>query len=67
MKSQVGSIANVLMESGNSGRCEYFSIVKTNSIFQRGSIQKLKINKLNHDSLQGVSIENHQKEIYELV
>tara|TARA_X000000368_G_scaffold410846_1_gene394879 strand:- start:912 stop:2198 length:1287 start_codon:yes stop_codon:yes gene_type:complete len=67
MKSQVGSIANVLMESGNSGRCEYFSTVKTNSIFQRGTIQKLKINKMNHDSLQGVSIENHQKEIYELV
>ena len=67
MKSQVGSIANVLMESNNSGRCEYFSTVKTNSVFKKGTIQKLKINKINDDSLQGVPIENQQKEFYELV
>ena len=66
MKKQIGSYANVLMESNNSGHCEYFSNVKTKTKFPKGSIQKLKIKRINDTFLEGVQTEN-KKDRYELV
>ena len=66
MKEQIGSYANVLMESNNSGHCEYFSNVKTKTKFPKGSIQKLKIKRINDTFLEGVQTEN-KKDRYELV
>ncbi len=66
MKKQIGSYANVLMESSTSGHCEYFSNVKTKTKFPKGSIQKLKINRIKDTFLEGVLIEN-KKDRYELV
>ena len=67
MKSQVGSFANVLMESNNSGHCEYFSNVKLNEHFPKGSIQRVKIIKSNGNFLEGAISNNIKKENYELV
>jgi len=66
MKKQIGSYANVLMESSTSGHCEYFSNVKTKTKFPKGSIQKLKINRIKDTFLEGVLTEN-KKDRYELV
>jgi tRNA A37 methylthiotransferase MiaB len=66
MKKQIGSYANVLMESSTSGHCEYFSNVKTKTKFPKGSIQKLKINGIKDTFLEGVLTEN-KKDRYELV
>ena len=67
MKNQIGSFSNVLMESHNSGHCEYFSNVKLNGRFPKGSIQRVKIIKSNRSFLEGVSLKNIKKENYELV
>ena len=66
MKKQIGSYANVLMESSTSGHCEHFSNVKTKTKFPKGSIQKLKINRIKDTFLEGVLTE-HKKDRYELV
>ena len=67
MKNQIGSFSNVLMESNNSGHCEYFSNVKLNERFPKGSIQRVKIIKSNRNFLEGASSKNIKKENYELV
>ncbi len=67
MKNQIGSFSNVLMESHNSGHCEYFSNVKLNESFPKGSIQRVKIIKSNRNFLEGVSLKGIKKENYELV
>ena len=52
-KNQIGSFANVLMESENQGHCEHFSNVKSNVKLSKGSIHKLKITKIDNDYLVG--------------
>ena len=52
-KNQIGSFANVLMESENQGHCEHFSDVKSNVKLSKGSIHKLKITKIDNDYLVG--------------
>jgi uncharacterized protein YggU (UPF0235/DUF167 family) len=41
------------MESENQGHCEHFSNVKSNVKLSKGSINKLKITKIDNDYLVG--------------
>tara|TARA_Y100001970_G_scaffold113010_1_gene141020 strand:+ start:1150 stop:2400 length:1251 start_codon:yes stop_codon:yes gene_type:complete len=52
-KNQIGSFANVLMESEHKGRCEHFSNVKSNVKLSKGSIHRLKITNIDNDYLLG--------------
>ena len=49
------------MESHNSGHCEYFSNVKLNERFPKGSIQRVKIIKSNGSFLEGVSLKKNKE------